>query len=113
MLTEHKSNGAAPAMALSDGDAGRSAAAPAKPEAPLGRIDAKLIDNVGVTLEAYLGEARMTVAEVMNLKADTLVPLDAALNQSVELRLNGVSVARGELVAVGDKFGVRLVEMAK
>ena len=78
-----------------------------------GKINSKLIENVGVTLEAFLGNARMTVAELTDLKENGVVPLDAALNQSVELRLNGVPVARGELVAVGDRFGVRLIELSK
>ena len=85
----------------------------ANPAAALGTINPKLIEGVGVTLEAFLGEARMTVAELTSLKADSVVPLDATLNQAVELRLNGVSVARGELVAVGDSFAVRLIEISK
>jgi len=90
-----------------------SAAAPAKADNALAGINPKLIETVSVTLEAYLGEARMTVAELTALKDSSVVPLDAALNQSVELRLNGVAVARGELVAVGDSFAVRLTEIAK
>jgi flagellar motor switch protein FliN/FliY len=90
-----------------------SAPAPAKGESPLGQINPKLIETVSVTLEAYLGEARMTVAELTSLKDSSVVPLDAALNQAVELRLNGVPVARGELVAVGDSFAVRLTEISK
>ena len=78
-----------------------------------GKINSKLIENVGVTLEAYVGNARTTVGELSSLKENAVVPLDAALNQSVELRLNGVPVARGELVAVGEKFGVRLTELSK
>jgi flagellar motor switch protein FliN/FliY len=88
-------------------------ATPAKADAQLGKINPKLIETVSVTLEAYLGEARMTVAELTALKDSSVVPLDAALNQSVELRLNGLAVARGELVAVGDSFAVRLTEIAK
>ena len=87
--------------------------APAKADTQLGNINPKLIETVSVTLEAYLGEARMTVAELTALKDNSVVPLDAALNQAVELRLNGVAVARGELVAVGDSFAVRLTEIAK
>lgn len=88
-------------------------AAAAEAGSPARRIDPKVIDAVGVTLEAYLGEARMTVADLTALKDDSVVPLDAALNQAVELRLNGIAVARGELVAVGDSFAVRLTEIAK
>jgi flagellar motor switch protein FliN/FliY len=84
-----------------------------KADSALGNINPKLIETVSVTLEAYLGEARMTVADLTALKDNSVVPLDAPLNQAVELRLNGVAVARGELVAVGDSFAVRLTEIAK
>ena len=78
-----------------------------------GRISRALIDNVEVTLEAYLGSARLTVADLAALGAESVVTLDASLNRAVELRLNGVAVGTGELVAVGDSFGVRLIEIAK
>jgi flagellar motor switch protein FliN len=82
------------------------AAAPAK-------INSQLIDGVVVTLEAYLGSARMTVAELNALKPDAVVSLDVPLSQAVEVRLNGVAVARGELVAAGDRFAVRILEISK
>lgn len=77
------------------------------------RIDEGVIAGVEVVLEARLGSAIMTVSELMKLKVGDCVPLDAALNQDVELRLNGVAVARGELVAVGSNFGVRLLEIVR
>lgn len=76
-------------------------------------LAARLIENVEVELEAFVGQARMTVAELGALVANSVVTLDAPLNQAVELRLNGDAIARGELVAVGDKFGVRLSEIAE
>ena len=76
-------------------------------------IDSKLIDGVAVTLEAYVGNARMTVGELTALKQGSTVRLDSPLSQAVELRLNGVTVARGELVAAGDRFAVRLTELSK
>jgi flagellar motor switch protein FliN/FliY len=79
----------------------------------LPRIDQSLIAGVEVTLEARLGSAVMTVAKLMELKAGDCVPLDAQLNSDVEIALNGVTVARGELVAVGDSFGVRITEIAR
>lgn len=85
--------------------------AEAKPDAT--RISSKLIDNVAVQLEAFLGSAPMTVADLTTLSAGSVVALDAQLNMPVELRLNGLAVARGELVAVGEKFGVRLTEITQ
>lgn len=87
-----------------------SAAAATLPANP--KVNPKLIDSVEVILDAVLGKATMTVAELTALKADDVLTLDSALNASVELRLNGAPVARGELVAVGDKFAVRLTEIA-
>ena len=75
------------------------------------RVSTRLIQNVPVLLEAFVGDVRMTVAELAALRADSVVTLDAPLNRSVELRLNQQPVARGELVAVGDKFGVRISEI--
>lgn len=83
------------------------------PPASAARVSAKLIENVGVELHAFLGAAGMTVAELTALAPGAVVSLDAQLNAPVELKLNGVAVARGELVAVGDKFGVRLTEIAQ
>ena len=66
-----------------------------------------------VQLEAFVGDVRMTVAELTALRADSIVTLDTPLNQSVELRLNQQPVARGELVAVDDRFAVRLTEIVQ
>jgi flagellar motor switch protein FliN/FliY len=81
--------------------------------APAPRISSKLIENVGVELHAYVGGAIMTVAELTALAPGAVIALDAQLNAAIELRLNGAAIARGELVAVGEKFGVRLTEIVQ
>ncbi|WHU04995.1 FliM/FliN family flagellar motor switch protein [Sphingomonas sp. NIBR02145] len=86
---------------------------PTETKADSTRVSSKLIDNVAVELEAFLGSAPMTVADLTGLATGSVVQLDAQLNMPVELRLNGMAVARGELVAVGDKFGVRLTEITQ
>lgn len=82
-------------------------------EKSIGNLNPKLMDAVEVTLEAFLGSGRMTVGELLALKMGETVELDASLGEAVELRLNGVPIARGELVAAGDKFAVRLTEISK
>jgi flagellar motor switch protein FliN len=76
------------------------------------KVSSTLLGNVDVRVETYLGETSMTVAELNALKSGGVVKLDAALNELVELRVNGVTIAHGELVAVGDKFGVRITSVA-
>ncbi|MEH3040410.1 MAG: FliM/FliN family flagellar motor switch protein [Sphingomonas paucimobilis] len=75
-------------------------------------VDPRLIDTVSVEVEAVVGDARMTVGELTGLTAGTTLALDAALNRPVSLRLEGQEIARGELVAVDGRFGVRLTEIA-
>ena len=41
-----------------------------------------------------------------------MLSLDARLNEPIDLLLNDALVARGEIVAVDDMFGVRIVEIA-
>jgi flagellar motor switch protein FliN len=70
-----------------------------------------LVNAVDVELETYLGKTRMSIGEVKALGEGAIVRLDSALNALVELRLNGSTIALGELVAVGDKFGVRITAL--
>lgn len=76
-------------------------------------IDPNLIGSVEVVLEAVLGAATMSVSELMKLQKGSTVELESSLARDVELRLNGAPVARGELVAVGDHYGVRVIEILR
>lgn len=71
-----------------------------------------LVNNVDVVLETYLGATSMTIGQLNALEPGAVVTLDCPLNTEVELRVNGAVVANGELVAVGDKFGVRITALA-
>lgn len=75
-------------------------------------IDPSIIDNVPVLLNAYLGSRELTVAELMALKDGAVIELDASLNHDAELRLGDKIIARGEIVAVGDKFGIRISQIS-
>ena len=71
-----------------------------------------VLDDLQVTVEALLGVARITVGELSQLSPGDNFTLDRQLGDAVELRLNGVTVAFGELVTVGDNFGVRIQKIA-
>lgn len=78
----------------------------------LAPINSDLLRGVRVSLEARLGESSMTVEEMLALKTDSVITLETGLADHVELYLNDALVARGEIVAVGEKFGIRIVEIA-
>ncbi|HZZ37019.1 MAG TPA: FliM/FliN family flagellar motor switch protein [Caulobacteraceae bacterium] len=65
-----------------------------------------------MTLQALLGRVSLSVSELLQLRAGSVLTLETGLQDLVELRLNDAAVARGEIVAVEDNFGVRIVEVA-
>ena len=73
----------------------------------------KLIQDLKVNLSVSLGKSAITVAELFSLKEDALLKLDAGSNEPLEIYLDGTLVGRGELVVVGDNFGVRITEFGK
>lgn len=93
-----------------------STAADTPVETPTGptllTLDAPVLQGVNVDLDARLGEVSLSVKALLALKQGSVLTLDRQLNELVELRLNDVVVARGEIVAVDDKFGVRIFEVA-
>jgi flagellar motor switch protein FliN/FliY len=73
------------------------------------RLD--LVEQVKVQLTVTLGEAEITMGKLFALTGGDVLALDRAADAPVDVRLNGKLIARGSLVAVDDKFGVRLTEI--
>jgi flagellar motor switch protein FliN len=73
------------------------------------RLD--LVEHVAVKLSVALGGAEMPIGRLFALRAGDVVALDRDVDAPVDLRLHGKTVARGHLVAIGDKFGVRIAEL--
>jgi flagellar motor switch protein FliN/FliY len=67
--------------------------------------------HVPLAVTAELGSATMVVRDVLALGAGSIVVLDRAAAGPVDLRVNERLVARGEIVAVDDRFGVRITEL--
>jgi flagellar motor switch protein FliN/FliY len=74
-----------------------------------GNLD--VIKNVKVKLSVRVGDAVVSVNELMTMKEEHVLKLDAALDAPVDVLLDGNVIARGQLVAVDDNFGVRITEL--
>jgi flagellar motor switch protein FliN/FliY len=70
-----------------------------------------LIRNVKVRLSVSVGSCELTVRELFELQANSVVPLDKATKEPVDVLLDNKVIARGHLVAVDDSFGVRITEI--
>ena len=73
-----------------------------------GRLD--LVGDLKVGVTALLGGAEISISKLFNLKEGDLLELDNPVNQPVELQLNGKAIAFGEIVVVGDQFGLRITQ---
>lgn len=69
-----------------------------------------LLNGVKVMLSTSLGRAQMSVGELFSLKDGSLVKLDRLINEPVDLLLDGQVIARGQLVAVDDNFGISITQ---
>jgi flagellar motor switch protein FliN/FliY len=70
-----------------------------------------LILDVSVTVALEVGRARMSVRELLALAPGAVVELDRLASEPLDVLVNGVRIARGEVVVVNEKFGIRLTEV--
>lgn len=74
-------------------------------------LDPAVLGSLTIDVTAQLGRGTMTIDELARLGAGEVVRLDTPLNGVIDLTLNGALVARGEIVAIDDRFGVRVTEI--
>ncbi len=80
---------------------------------PLLEPNLEIIKDVKVRLLARVGEAELSVDELMNLGENSVVTLNTMTTTPVELLLDGAVVARGKLVSSDDNFGVQITELGQ
>lgn len=66
---------------------------------------------VKVRLQVCVGEAEMSVGELLGARENEVLVLQRRVEQPVDLLLEGKVVARGELVAVDGAFALRIGEL--
>lgn len=74
-----------------------------------GKLD--LIGGLKVRLRAVLGQGEISVSELFAIKDGSVVPLQCGVHPLVDIELDQKTIARGELVVVGDTLGVRVTEV--
>ena len=70
-----------------------------------------LVLDVPVSLTIELGSCQLPMREVLQLTVGSVVQLDKQADAPVELSVNGKLIARGEVVVIEDRFGVKITEV--
>ena len=76
-----------------------------------GEASLDVILDIPVTLSMEVGRTRITVSELLQLAQGSVVELDRAAGEPLDVLVNGTLVARGEVVVVNDRFGIRLSDV--
>ncbi len=70
-----------------------------------------MIMDVPMKVTVQLGKAKKKIKEIMELNTGSVIVLDKLAGESVEVLVNGILIAKGEVVVVDDNYGVRITEI--
>ena len=70
-----------------------------------------IVLDVPVKLTVELGSCLMPMREVLELNVGSVVQLDKIADEPVQLSVNGKLLARGEVVVVENRFGIKITEL--
>lgn len=73
----------------------------------------EMIMSVPLEISVEIGRTRRKVEDILALSKGSLVVLDKLAGDQVDLFVNGLCVARGDVVVIDDNFGVRITEVLK
>jgi flagellar motor switch protein FliM len=69
--------------------------------------------DAGITISVELGRTSKPIREILSLGEGSIVELDKLAGEPVDIKANGVLIAKGEVVVIDENFGVRVTEIAK
>ena len=76
-----------------------------------GDVSLDVILDVPVTLSLEVGRSRIPIRTLLQLNQGSVVELDRAADEPLDVYANGTLVAHGEVVVVNEKFGIRLTDV--
>lgn len=93
-------------------DAAATSTAPANAPTAVGaEVNLDVILDVPVTLAMEVGRTRISIRNLLQLNQGSVVELDRAAGEPLDVFVNGTLVAHGEVVVINDKFGIRLTDV--
>ncbi len=81
------------------------------PRASQGGNNLDLVHDVPLQISAVLGKTALTLRDVITLQSGSVFELDKLSSDPIDLYVNNILIARGEVVVVDDKFAVKISEL--
>jgi flagellar motor switch protein FliN len=76
-----------------------------------GQANLDLVHDVALQVSAVLGKTVMPLREVVSLQSGSVFELDKLAAEPIDLYVNNILIARGEVVVVDDKYAVKISEL--
>jgi len=89
---------------------GPAQAAPA-PKPRSGHQNLELLLDIPLEITAELGRAKMIINDLLQLGQGSVIELNKLAGEPLEIMVNQKLIARGEVVVVNEKFGIRLTDV--
>lgn len=67
--------------------------------------------DIPMKVSIYVGSTRMAIRDLLQLAQGSVIELDKLAGEPMEVMVNNKLVAKGEVVVVNEKFGIRLTDV--
>ncbi len=71
----------------------------------------RLLENIDVALTVEVGNAEIKIRDLLRLNEGSVIELDRLAGDPLDILANGTMIAKGEVVMVGERFGIRFTEI--
>jgi flagellar motor switch protein FliN/FliY len=71
----------------------------------------RLLETIGGKLTGEVGRTELTIRDLLRLSEGSVVELDRLAGDPLDVLVNGTPIAKGEVVVVGERFGIRVGEI--
>ena len=71
----------------------------------------RVLENIEVRLTVEVGNTEIKIKDLLRLNEGSVVELDRLAGDPLDILANGTRIAKGEVVMVGEKFGIRFTEV--
>jgi flagellar motor switch protein FliN/FliY len=83
----------------------------AQPAAGAPEADIARLSDIPMELSVEIGRTHMTVGETLDLRPGAVVTLERIAGEAADLLVNGTTIARGEVVVIDERYGLRITEI--
>jgi len=79
--------------------------------APMSDVNLDVVLDIPVNLSMEIGRTRISIRNLLQLNQGSVVELERLAGEPMDVLVNGTLIARGEVVVVNEKFGIRLTDI--